>query len=152
MGDRNRTCIIRICNPLPHHSVAHPHGGKYRTRTYGSAFTNLMFSKHLQSPLCQLSILKHTHTSVHYTSSMCGTNTLQYGGRRRSRTPSGFIQNPVFKAGRSPSPLHHLPLVGISGIEPKLSESKSLVLPLHYIPIELHKFLKSVLLIQNKTV
>ena len=25
VGDRTRTCIIRICNPLPNHSVTHPH-------------------------------------------------------------------------------------------------------------------------------
>lgn len=50
--------------------------------------------------------------------------------------PQPISRYPVFKAGRSPSPLHHLPLVEIIGFEPMLTQSKCVVLPLHYISID----------------
>jgi hypothetical protein len=62
-------------------------------------------------------------------------NVLQYGGRQRSRTPSTFGRTWFSRPVAGPSPLHYLPLVEIIRLELILGESKSPVLPLHYISI-----------------
>ena len=60
--------------------------------------------------------------------------------------PHPISENPVFKAGRRTNPAASSSiffLAGTLGIEPKLTESKSAVLPLHNVPTIKHKFLKN---------
>ena len=59
--------------------------------------------------------------------------------------PHPISENPVFKAGRrtNPAASSSIFLAGTLGIEPKLTESKSAVLPLHKVPTKKLKFLKN---------
>ena len=81
MGDRDRTCITRICNPSPNHSVAHPHisGTACRNRTHirrVEAYCILHYTNAVMAEELRFELREHFCSAVFKTAGLNHSPTL----------------------------------------------------------------------------
>ena len=187
MRDRNRTCIIRICNPLPNRSATHAHilaesiRFELMRRFLNDSLANCWFNHSPNSPyrnsltelhrivtlsslqvlalvdICKFTVIKCSYTksfkmaeavrfelTEHFCSSVFKTGAI-------NRTLPHFhiethqAHKPRQSVARTFSILMCFYMAGALGIEPRLTSSKPVALPLRYAPTKwLYKFLKNI--------
>ena len=156
VGDRNRTCIVRICNPSPNHSAAHPHnsGTPTRIRTERllpferSDFTNLSIGAlaedirfELMHPFLNDGL---ANRCLNHSANLPYRNTLLvmyfYMAEVVRFELTEHFCSLVFKTSTINRTRSHFHLAGDTRIELVLRDSKSPVLPLHKSPTKNSNF------------